>query len=62
MNLYMNHIHGSIPSEIGGMKALTTFQIYGNQLSGNIPAELGTLDKVSELPANTVAQIDTSSF
>jgi hypothetical protein len=40
---------GSIPPEIGQLKALTQLKLYENQLSGSIPPEIGQLKALTEL-------------
>ena len=47
--LYNNRINGSIPAELGELKALTWLTLSANQLTGSIPAELGELKALTYL-------------
>lgn len=44
-----NRFAGEIPSEIGGLRALTLLTLNGNQLSGEIPSRLGELTGLTKL-------------
>ena len=44
---FTNRINGSIPAELGELKALTDLDLSNNQLTGSIPAELGELKALS---------------
>ena len=46
---FTNRINGSIPAELGELKALTKLNLAGNQLTGSIPAELGELKALTDL-------------
>ena len=54
--LHGNHLTGTIPTEVGGLKALRYLQIHNNDLSGTIPTELGGI------PSLTYVWIDTNRF
>ncbi len=43
INLSYNNLSGSIPSQLGNLKNLTTLDLSTNQLSGSIPSQLGNL-------------------
>ena len=42
-------VSGTIPAQIGNLRALTYFDLGGNQLTGDIPAELRHLTKLTSL-------------
>ena len=51
LNLGLNEITGTLPSEIGCMTKLVTGGSYGfvlsNQLTGTVPTELGNVDQMT---------------
>ncbi len=47
--LHGNHLHGSIPPELGNISDLSRLYLRENQLSGSIPKELGNLSNLCEL-------------
>ena len=42
-------LSGSIPPEIGELKALTHLDLHGNELSGSIPPKIGQLKTLTKL-------------
>ncbi|KAI3705408.1 hypothetical protein L1987_75645 [Smallanthus sonchifolius] len=49
LNLSQNNLHGSVPTEVGDLKMLTTLDFSYNNLSGNIPSSLGDCGSLSSL-------------
>ena len=47
--LFNNRLNGSIPAELGELKALTKINLSGNQLTGSIPTEIGELKALTWL-------------
>ncbi|MQM06256.1 hypothetical protein Taro_039078 [Colocasia esculenta] len=47
LDLGGNHISGSLPKAIGGLKGLTSFSVERNNLDGEVPTTIGTLRKLS---------------
>lgn len=48
-----NNLIGQIPSEVGSMTELNTFNLNDNLLSGEIPTEIGLLTVLWELDFST---------
>jgi hypothetical protein len=53
IELSENSLSGSIPSEIGGMVALTRVHLRDNQFNGSIPSEFGLLLRLNNLELDT---------
>ena len=49
INLYYNHLTGSIPVEIGNFTNLQRLELNSNQLTGSIPASIGNLTSLQYL-------------
>ncbi|KAK7300538.1 hypothetical protein RJT34_11384 [Clitoria ternatea] len=49
LDLSINSLTGSIPSEFGTLKHLSLLYLYENKLSGEIPMELGACSQLTEL-------------
>ncbi|XP_074332509.1 putative receptor-like protein kinase At3g47110 isoform X2 [Apium graveolens] len=47
--LYRNHIHGSIPREIGKLVNMIVLSLFGNLLTGTIPESIGELSKLAKV-------------
>ncbi|KAL4378942.1 hypothetical protein GQ457_02G028230 [Hibiscus cannabinus] len=43
LNLATNNVHGKLPSSIGNMTSLTTFDLSMNEVEGGIPSSIGKL-------------------
>ncbi|EXB40358.1 hypothetical protein L484_017500 [Morus notabilis] len=46
LELYANHINGTIPRELGKLRRLVSFDLYRNHLSGTIPKSFGHLNSL----------------
>ncbi|KAL6983976.1 hypothetical protein U1Q18_017351, partial [Sarracenia purpurea var. burkii] len=53
LELYMNHLVGPIPDELGGLKSLVSLDVYHNNLTGPIPPSLSTLSNLRFLRLNS---------
>jgi len=49
INLHLNGLSGTIPSELGNLINLTNLALPTNQLNGTIPSELGNLTNLTNL-------------
>ncbi|KAI3809458.1 hypothetical protein L1987_25434 [Smallanthus sonchifolius] len=49
LNLSQNNLFGSLPTEVGDLKMLTSLDFSYNNLSGNIPSSLGECGSLSSL-------------
>ncbi len=49
LNLFDNHLDGTIPAELGSISTLEWLGLSDNQLRGEIPSELGNLTNLTEL-------------
>jgi len=52
LDLYNNHLTGSIPPEIGNLTNLSYLRLSNNQLTGPIPSEIGNLTNLSRIYLN----------
>ena len=53
LDLYQNHLTGTIPPELAGLPSLKQLHLSGNGLSGEIPGELGVLTQLEQLIASS---------
>ena len=53
LDLYQNHLTGTIPPELAGLPSLKQLHLSGNGLSGEIPGELGDLTQLEQLIASS---------
>ena len=53
LDLYQNHLTGTIPPELAGLPSLKQLHLSGNGLSGEIPGELGGLTQLEQLIASS---------
>ena len=53
LDLYQNHLTGTIPPELAGLPSLKQLHLTGNGLSGEIPPELGGLTQLEQLIASS---------
>ena len=53
LDLYQNHLTGTIPPELAGLPSLKQLHLTGNGLSGEIPGELGGLTQLEQLIASS---------
>ena len=53
LDLFENHLTGTIPSEVGNLANLTRLNLRDNQLTGTISAELSNLINLVELDLNS---------
>lgn len=53
VEININELSGSIPSELAELKKLKKLGIHGNDLCGEIPAELGGLPALEEVLIDT---------
>ena len=53
LDLYQNHLTGTIPPELAGLPSLKQLHLTGNGLSGPIPGELGGLTQLEQLIASS---------
>ena len=53
LDLYQNHLTGTIPPELAGLPSLKQLHLTGNGLSGEIPGELGGLTQLEQLIAGS---------
>ena len=56
-----NYLRGTIPSQLGLLKALETLLLDSNDLSGPLPSELGTLTKIKTIDMSKTFSIDLQS-
>jgi len=49
INLFSNHLTGSIPATLGSLNSLILLALDDNQLTGSIPTELGSLSNLQTL-------------
>ena len=52
INLLFNNLEGNLPSSIGDLKNLRSFELSFNKISGSIPSEIGLLSKLEILALN----------
>ena len=53
LDLYQNHLTGTIPPELAGLPSLKQLHLSGNGLNGEIPGELGGLTQLEQLIASS---------
>ncbi|MCY3613771.1 MAG: S8 family serine peptidase [Bacteroidetes bacterium] len=53
LNLYRNHLTGTLPSELGDLQGLEDLRLYKNSITGEIPHELGNLTQLQWLDIST---------
>ena len=53
LNLYRNHLTGTLPSELGDLQGLEDLRLYENSIAGEIPHELGNLTQLQWLDIST---------
>ncbi|KAK2975730.1 hypothetical protein RJ640_010789 [Escallonia rubra] len=49
LNLSFNHLHGTLPSDLGRLDKLVSLDVSNNQLSGNIPLALKGMQSLIEI-------------
>mmetsp|Transcript_43459 Transcript_43459/g.81396 ORF Transcript_43459/g.81396 Transcript_43459/m.81396 type:complete len:98 (+) Transcript_43459:172-465(+) len=48
-----SHLTGTLPTELGSLRSLTTLYLYNNFLSGTIPSEMGCMPNLTIISLHT---------
>jgi len=53
LHISESHLTGTLPTELGSLRSLTTLYLYNNFLSGTIPSEMGCMPNLTIISLHT---------